>query len=112
MRANTRAKWRNILVLSNEGDAIKTYRLDAEGRHVCHLRRQRKRNLHRLTGSVLFSDSSSDDQSPEALMAAVSCKESMPHMNAPPTVTDDVPDLMSVAWLLNEPTRPASLDGP
>ena len=57
----TPSKWRTILLLDDRGDILKSYPLDEKARHLLPMKRQKRRNLGRMTGKKGFANRKTDD---------------------------------------------------
>ena len=56
MKANhSISHWRTIVIFDDYGEVLKTYPLDEKARHLMRIRRQKRRNLGRMTGKRGFS---------------------------------------------------------
>lgn len=127
MKANhSLSHWRTIVIFDDYGEVLKTYPLDEKARHLMRIRRQKRRNLGRMTGKRGFSlnkfpEDMEVERQPTAPLPSLSqlnCEPLAPQAeieeqtdtsrHCPAAFPNVEIDLTSIEWLLNpRPQVPA-----
>lgn len=105
--------WRHICVLDEYGLVVKDYPLDVDARHLSKLKRQKRRDLNRMTGKRLKDESlessanpnpsaqeswGNSDRSSSSQYETTSEDEPIKQIQM---ITAPIEDILSIEWLLN-----------
>lgn len=105
--------WRHISVLNEYGLVVKDYPLDVDARHLSKLKRQKRRDLNRMTGKRLKDESpesrtnpnlgaqeswDNSDRSSSSQYETTSEDEPIKQIQM---ITAPIEDIISIEWLLN-----------